>query len=442
MHIRSFTFGVLLTVVAISAVAVGLSQEVLRHPKSKASLKQRWEWGEKQAGANNFRNGYWIGYSIKKLMNKNSYTGSFRSDWKDKITLSEIIYGNKIKAEEEKLSDGEIIRRAAREALDELNNESRPQKKIVKELAILFHFTNNREFDDLKLSNLSLHIDLEGLPLIWLGKITNEESIPFLNSLYKQVSTNHVREEIVTTVGIHPSSEPVFTFLSNVLNSRDNDDIREKAVFWLGQQDDKRALKILVKTARNDRSGNVREKAVFAISQLDIKLSEDALIDLAQNAEDKEVREKAIFWMGQTGGKKILKILGKIALDDVYLGEKAVFAISQMKSTESLDFLIDLAYNAKNRKIRKKAIFWLGQKASKKSRTALKKVAFDGDDTEIQKQAVFAIAQLPQDESIPELIKIGKTHPNYKIRKQAIFWLGQTEDHRAVDFLAEIVKKK
>jgi len=71
----------------------------------------------------------------------------------------------------------------------------------------------------------------------------------------------------------------------------------------------------------------------------------------------------------------------------------------------------------------------------------LGEIVFDAKNTEMQKQAVFAISQWPKDQSIPELSRISKDHPNPKVRKQAIFWLGQTGDPRAVDTLAEIVKK-
>ncbi|MFH1941966.1 MAG: hypothetical protein ABIL68_07650, partial [bacterium] len=170
MQFRSTIRRIILGIIIAVYVSTVTAQTVLRHSDSNAPLKQRWEWAEKQSKDNKYRNGCWIAYSIEKLMGKHSYTGSFSTGWKEKKTLSEIVYGKKIYDDEAGLSDAEIIRREARRALDELKDKDRPEEKVLKEVAILFEITENRSISDVKMSNLSLYVDLEGLPLIWLGK--------------------------------------------------------------------------------------------------------------------------------------------------------------------------------------------------------------------------------------------------------------------------------
>jgi len=415
-------------------------EDVLRYPDSDVTLNKRWAWAEQQAKTPNFKNGYWIAYSIDKLMSKKSVTGSFNSNWQDKATLHEIIYGLQNKSVDENLTDAEIIRKSAREAIGMMNADKHTQTKVLKELVFLFHYTSYSKINNLKISNASLQFDLKNEPLIWLGKVQDTESLTKLIHHYKKATLTEVKEKLVSAAGMHPQSSPLTTFLINILHSNENDKVREKTTFWLGQQDSKEALNVLVNAANKDRCLKIRKKAVFAISQLNLPAKENALIGIAKNSDNAEIQEKAVFWLGQIDSPKVLKALEKLIRTNPRIAEKAVFAISEMNVEGAVDILIKLAETSKNSKVAKQAVFWLGQKASRKCSEALRKVAFKNDDYEIQKEAVFAISQFPVDKRIPALIDICKTHPDYKIRKKAIFWLGETGDKRAIRVLAEIVK--
>ncbi len=54
-------------------------------------------------------------------------------------------------------------------ALADLDQEGRPEKKVWKDAAILVRYgkTAKTEPERLDMSNLDLHFDLKGLPLIW-----------------------------------------------------------------------------------------------------------------------------------------------------------------------------------------------------------------------------------------------------------------------------------
>ena len=445
-HFKQQIAAIILFIIILSNLS--FSQKVLKHPDPAEKLDSRWEWALKEAKNNKFKDGFWIGYSIQKLMGVNSFMGTIKSHREtDEITLEEIIFGKKAPTREKNISDKETIKQAAEKALMRIKDPHSGEEKVIKDVAILFEFGKKPDLEYLervKVSNLSLYVDLDELPLIWLGKSDENQSVPLLEKLYNNVSSEDVKEKMVTAVGVHEPSNLTVSFLEKILKGNDPGDVREKAAFWMGQQDTERALKILLKTAQKDRSEEVRKKAVFGISQIKIEGATVALINLAEKADDEEVREKAIFWLGQREGEKALKFLVRVAKSDPSsdVREKAVFAISQMKSDKAIEQLIDLAYHAKQKNVRKKAIFWLGQKASKKAVTALEKVVNDDSDVVVQKQAVFALTQLPDDRGVPILIKIARTHPSREVRKKAIFWLGQSDDPRALDALVDIVGKK
>jgi HEAT repeat protein len=386
MHsIRRYTL-ILVTLALASVRPSSLgAQTVVLHQQPDEPLRQRWEWALEQPQQRGWKAGAWIGYSIQRWMRENSYIGSYREPQRpDDLPLLEVIFARRSREKEPHISEEEAVRRAAQRALAELRQQDSRGQKVRKEVALLFRFRPGPAIEDgpmeIKVSNLSLPVDLEGCPLLWLGKASDEESIALLKAVYDRLAGTEVKEDAIAAVGVHESASLAVPFLQQVLTSREEDEVREKAAFWLGQQDTESALQVLLKAAQSDRSEEVREKAVFAISQISLEAGTDALIDLARRASSPEVRRKAIFW--------------------------------------------------------------LGQKASKRAAVSLEEAASTGTDTEVQKKAVFALSQMPRHRGIPGLIRIAWTHPNLEVRKKAIFWLGQSDDPRALEALVEIVRGK
>jgi HEAT repeat protein len=413
---------------------------VIKHQNPQEPLIKRWAWARNQAES--IKGGLWIGYSFQQLMGKHSSISSFEGSHSGRSTLEMILDGKVDSQKEESVSD------AARNALQSWDNSDKQVEVVAKNVAILFYFnggkTDFNSINDVRINSLNLPVNLKGKPLLWLGEVSQNQSVDFLADGYKKVKSPEIKEDLVTAIGIQREASATQNFLSGIINSDENDDIREKAVFWLGQSDNEEALKTLVKTIEKDRSEDIREHAVFAISQMKIESATKALFDLARQAKDTKIRGKAVFWLGQQDSQQALDVLKDIIQNDPSdkVKEQAVFALGQMDRPEATDLLISLARNARDPEVRSKAIFWLGQKATAISAKALEDIVYEEDEIEVQKAAVFALSQLHSDDGIPALIKIAREHPSYKIRKNAIFWLGQSEDDRAIDALVDIVKNK
>ncbi len=358
-------------------------QQIIRGSQSGDPLSARMEWALKEAAQRGYKDGFWTAYSIRRLMGQDSSIGTFSSRARMEATLQEIISGEE--ADLPTRSSEENIRSRARKVIDDLEKKDQPDKKVWKDVAILFRYGNPADgvLERVGLSSFNLSFELEGRPLIWLGEAGDEESLAWLNKVYAKSKTVECKEEVLAAVGIHQSPAAVIPILASVLKSQETAELRKNAAFWLGQQNDRKAYEILLKTARTDRSGKVREGAVFAISQVELEESVDGLIDLARHGPDQGVR--------------------------------------------------------------KQAVFWLGQKASQKAAGALEDFAFDSRETKIQEQAVFALSQLPDRAGLDALIKVAKTHPNTGLRKKAVFWLSECHDPRdprALNALIEIIKGK
>ncbi len=354
------------------------AETVMHYRGTDSSLTERWKWGLSQIQKNRLQNGCWIGYSIEHRMGLKSFIGTFNSDWrKNRPTLMEVLTGMRDIGLDDRRGDDQ----STNDVRSSVDDEERGENMVVKEIGLLFHFGSGESIDDIQVSNLSLHVDLGGDALVWLGTAQRLESLAHLISLYKDVSSDEIKKRFIMAIGIHEGSDDdAVKFLKNVLQSSEHSGVREDAAFWLGQTHSSDALNILLTTAMSDRSESIRERAVFSISEMKRPASTEALITIAKNNEHKETRKNAIFWLGQQA------------------------------SNETLGALKDLTDNDK--------------------------------DADIQKSALFALTQSEKDGGVDALIEIAKHHKNPKLRKEAIFWLGQNDDPKALDALVEIVRNE
>jgi len=217
------------------------------------------------------------------------------------------------------------------------------------------------------------------LPVFWLGTADNDQSLGIVESLYAAGRDNPLKKNLLFLAACHTGTRAP-AFLKTVALGTDAAEVRETAVFWLGNGGDARSLADLKDIYRKEKSDRVKKQIVFAIQ------------------------------------------LGK--------------------SKEAVEELIRIARSEDDREIRKTAVFWLGQRASAESLKALKDIVEEDGETGIREQAVFAISQLPKDKSVPLLIDIAKTNKSVSVRKKAIFWLGQSGDDAALKFFEDILLKK
>ncbi len=355
-----------------------LPSVVVTCPRPADALPARLDWARAESRRDGAPNGFWAVYTIRRLQNPRSRIGTWSDDDAGLATLQEVLTG---KPAPSPVEGRAAVRRTAKEILDEMNAGRGPEAKVWKDLAILLRFgaAGASLPRSVEISDLDLAVDLENVPLYWLGGASDADSLAVVKGIYDGASDDELRKHAVLAAGVHESAAAT-PFLKGVLQSGASPGVRKDAAFWLGQQDEASVLPLLTRTVRTDASAEVRKSALFALSQVNGPAALDELIALAKGAQDPETR--------------------------------------------------------------KEAVFWLGQKASKKAGETLVGFAYDDKDSRVREQAVFALSQLPGGQGVDPLIKIARTHPDPRVRKKAIFWLGECRDPRAVETLVEIAKGK
>jgi HEAT repeat protein len=193
--------------------------------------------------------------------------------------------------------------------------------------------------------------------------------------------------------------------------------------------------------AMHEGEENVREKAVFALSQQDNSASVAALRALAGREDlDPELREKVVFWIGQSHAAE-----SSTFLEDLFtrttgeeLKQKILFALSQHGG--ATDWILNVASDARQPDdVRKQAVFWASQGGVGIDR--LMSLYGRITEPEVREHILFAISQRHDPAAVDALMAVAKTDKDPELRKKAVFWLGQSSDPRAGHFLQELINQ-
>ena len=216
-------------------------------------------------------------------------------------------------------------------------------------------------------------------------------------------------------------------------------DAGDLAVLWLTSVPAAQSLAVLEPLAASSSS----DEALAAIAAHADPGADAVLERLVAPGRGSKLREQAAFWMGEARGVRGYETLRRLVREDKDpdFREHAVFALSESPVPEALDTITDVARTDANPGVRGQALFWLAQKAGRRAAAAITRSIEEDPETEVKKKAVFALSELPDGEGVPLLIGLARANRNPAVREQAFFWLGQSEDARALDFLAEVLKR-
>ncbi len=349
------TIGSLFCVLLLSP-APGLDVQVIRCPDATKSLDARWQWARQEASSRKL-DGYWVGYSFQREMERNSMIGSYYSDrLRNRPSLAELIAGktfNEIRPWEAN-PDAQTVGPSSSE-------EDSHGGTYRREIAILVHFSRDGA-DHVRTTNLFPQCNLDEAPLLWLEGSEVNESVSLLSTIYSGSESSKLKKGVLEAVGLHDSPSS-FAFLQKVLSGDDSPSIRGEAAFWIGQSSSRPGVVELLKSsALSDRSAEVRKKSIFALSQLRSDAATDALISVAHSQDDRSTRKEAIFWLGQKASLKAVETLKNLTDDeDADIEKSAFFALTQASGNEGVAEVAKIARSHKNPSVRKQAIYWLGQ---------------------------------------------------------------------------------
>lgn len=281
-----------------------------------------------------------------------------------------------------------------------------------------------------------------------LGALLNMDSqraLPILREVLssRDACSVELRRRAVFLVAQQDDPGTVDILLDLAHRNPDPDlEVRRQAVFWLSEVDGEESLEALEAILETSQDAEIQERAIFALSQHDSPRATTLLGEYARRTDAPDrLRERAIFWIGETdgGGAAIRSLYPTLGSDA--LKEQALFAASEASDDDPSmrDWLLERARDrGESLEVRKKAIFWAGE--SGLSSAELRSLYDSADETEIREQLIFALSESDDEGAVEALIGIAREETDPELRKRAIFWLGQHDDPRAAEYLLELVR--
>ena len=201
--------------------------------------------------------------------------------------------------------------------------------------------------------------------LFALSRLPDGAGIPAVIELAHSAPSSRLRAQAVFWLGQSDDARGRREVRAIAADTSAPDDVREKAVFSLGQgdaatADDFHFLRALFGTVESRR---LQDQILMAMSRSGDKEGREWLLSVARDENAPvESRKKAIFWAGQgdTPTADIAAIYD--AISNRTVKEHTIFVLSQRDDQAATDKLMSIATGNGDRELRKKALFWLGQK--------------------------------------------------------------------------------
>jgi len=147
--------------------------------------------------------------------------------------------------------------------------------------------------------------------------------------------------------------------------------------------------------------------------------------------------------MDATNAVPILrKVLARRDACSMALRRKAVFILSQKRTPETEDILLDAAQHDPDSEVRQQAVFWLSQVPTERAIAMLDSILKTSTDRELQEKAIFALSQQHSPKAA-EILRAyaGRSDAPAELREKAIFWLGQRHSAENAAFLRGLYAK-
>lgn len=154
--------------------------------------------------------------------------------------------------------------------------------------------------------------DLKEDVLFWIGQ--SPGGVEYLKSLWNRMEDPELKENILHGVAQSGGRENREWLVARAMDENEDQDVRESALFWAGQMgafsiDDLRRL------FNSLQDPELKEQVVFVASQMEGRDAVTFMMEIAEDPENGELRETAIFWLGQSDDPRVpeflLRIIGR-----------------------------------------------------------------------------------------------------------------------------------
>ncbi|MEM1180969.1 MAG: HEAT repeat domain-containing protein [Acidobacteriota bacterium] len=184
-----------------------------------------------------------------------------------------------------------------------------------------------------------------------------------------------------------------------------------------------------------------RGQALAAIAGHRPPGSVEALADLSAPQRGADLREEAIFWLGQTRSPlAVAELANQLdAEPKASIREQILFSLSQTRRPEAALRIQRAAEQDVSADVRRHSWFCLALTGDPGAEAAILRGVRDDPSADVREGAVFALSQLPSPRSVDALLDLVRRPGDGEVKRQALFWLAQSGDPRAMEKISSLL---
>ena len=146
--------------------------------------------------------------------------------------------------------------------------------------------------------------------IFWLGQSGSPDNAAFLRSLYGRLKSDDLRKKVVFSLSQMGGPENGKWLLGLARDPSQGIEARKQALFWAGQGGVPLADLTALYASVGDQA--MREQLIFVYSQRNEPAALEKLIDIAKRDANPELRKRALFWLGQSEDSRAVEALQEI----------------------------------------------------------------------------------------------------------------------------------
>lgn len=218
--------------------------------------------------------------------------------------------------------------------------------------------------------------DVREQAVFWMSQVKGDRATALLGDIVNGTGDIRLRKKALFALSQSQGTAGT-TMLRSIASSNSQPvQLRQEAIFWLGQKDNGKANTQFLRDLYGKLSDNtLKDKVLFSLSQGEVADRGAWLLQVAQRSgEPTAMRKKALFYAGQAGVSinDLVAMYNKLPAGE--LREQMIFVFSQRSEPAAVDELVAIAKSDKDAKARKKALFWLGQSHDPRAMKALTEI--------------------------------------------------------------------
>ncbi|MFI5239822.1 MAG: HEAT repeat domain-containing protein [Gemmatimonadales bacterium] len=153
--------------------------------------------------------------------------------------------------------------------------------------------------------------DLRAEAIFWLGQQKNGvQNAAFLRDLYGKLTDETLKDKVLFSQSQGEAPDRAAWLLQMAQRPSESMKARKQALFYAGQAG--ASISDLSRLYDALPSGELREQMIFVFSQRSEPSAVDKLISIAKSDKDPAARQKALFWLGQSHDSRAMKALTEI----------------------------------------------------------------------------------------------------------------------------------